>query len=149
MNPCPCGNLLSFNRECRCQDREIKKYKNRLSSPFLDRIDIYIQMSENEVDAKSSIDSKNMQKIVFEVFKRQKERGQKHFNGKLSIKEINKFCILDDESEKILQKAQERFSFSHRSIQKVKKIARTVADIDGSENIKKSHILEAISYRKI
>lgn len=148
-NPCPCGNLLSLNKECRCNEKEITQYQNRLSEPFLDRIDMFLQMNENEENAKTSIDSASLQKIVFSAFTRQINRGQTKLNGKLDEKEIEKFCILDEECKGILDSAINRFNLSHRSIQKIKKLSRTIADIEGNENISKTNLLEALSFRKI
>ena len=148
-NPCLCGNLLSTTKECRCTQKEIDSYKSRLSEPFLDRIDIFVQMQENEHNAKSSLDSAQMQDIVFSVFKAQKSRKQSAFNGKLSEREIEQFCILDEPSLTLLHQATQRFNLSHRSIQKLKKLARTIADIEGMPNITKKHLLEALSYRRI
>ena len=148
-NPCPCGNLLSLSKECRCTQKEIASYKARLSEPFLDRIDIFIQMQENEQDAKPSISSKQMQESVFSAFIAQIKRGQKHLNGKLNEKEIEEFCLLDEASQTLLLQASQRFNLSHRSIQKLKKLSRTIADLDNKESIQKSHLLEALSYRRI
>lgn len=148
MNPCPCGNLLSKTKECRCNEIDIKRYKNRLSDPFLDRIDLYVQMSEITADDKSSITSKQMQELVLKAFMMQKNRGQIEQNGKLSDADLVKFCILDKESKEILDKATSTFGLSFRSINKIIKVARTIADLEESTNICKNHILESISYRK-
>ncbi|RDU52017.1 Fis family transcriptional regulator [Helicobacter sp. MIT 00-7814] len=153
-NPCPCGNLLSPTKECRCQDKEIATYKNRLSEPFLDRIDLFVQMNEKEREegdkAVSGLDSQSMQKSVFEafIFARQ-TRGQKVFNAKLSEKEIEEFCTLSAEAQTLLSQASERFNLSMRSLNKIKKIARTIADLAQSPQIHKEHILEALSFRRI
>lgn len=148
MNPCPCGNLLSTTKECRCSDIEVQRYKNRLSDPFLDRIDLIVTMGEISKNDKGDIDSKTMHEIVLKAFLAQKRRGQIELNGKLSEEDIVKFCPLDEESQAIFDKASEQFSLSFRSRNKVLKVARTLADIDEVKNIKKSHILEALSYRK-
>ena len=151
-NPCPCGNLLSTIKECRCSDREITQYKNRLSEPFLDRIDLFVQMQENQSQIKNQeqkLDSKAMRDKVFKAFVMQHKRLQKDFNGKLSEKEIEKFCGIDTETESVLLKAKHHFGLSMRSINKIKKVARTIADLDECHEIKKQHILEAMSYRRI
>lgn len=152
LNPCPCGNLLSKNKECRCQDREIKLYRSKLSEPLLDRIDIFVQMGEEitqeEGDVKP-LDSAAMQKSVFKAFVMQKSRSQPTFNGKLDERGIEEFCILDDSLRTLLLQASDRFSLSYRAQNKIKKLARTIADIEGEESIRKAHILEALSYRKI
>ncbi len=86
MNPCPCGNLLSKKKECRCSDRDIKRYKNRLSEPFLDRIDIFVVMQEISMDDKETISSKEMKQEVNRVFEIQKKRGQERLTWKIERK---------------------------------------------------------------
>ena len=147
MNPCPCGNLLSVKKDCRCSDLEIKRYKNRLSSPLLDRIDLYVQMDEITPLDKSTITSAQMHKKVKEAFSLQKARGQSELNGKMSDKEVTKYCTLDDESKTVLDNAVHRFDLSQRAIQKTLKVARTIADLNASETISKTHLLESLSYR--
>ena len=148
MNPCPCGNLLNEKKECRCSELEIKKYKNRLSDPFLERIDLHVVMQHVKADNKASISSKEMHKKVIDVFKIAKQRGQKCFTAKLLDEDIDKYCILDSDAKNILDVAVDKFTLSFRSIKKIQKISRTIADLDGSDNIQKHHILEALSYRK-
>lgn len=148
-NPCPCGNLLSTVRECRCQDYEISKYRNKLSEPFWDRIDLFVQMSELKMQTKTNLDSKQMQEQVFLAFRKQKERGQDVLNGKLSEKEIAVYCILGDGCQELLDRAMEKFGLSYRATHRLKRVARTIADLDASEKIEKSHLIEAIGYRRI
>jgi magnesium chelatase family protein len=148
MNPCPCGNLLDENKECRCNELEISKYKNRLSEPFLDRIDLNVVMQNVKKDDKSSLTSKEMHKRVVQAHIAAKSRGQKSLNAKLSDSEIQKFCMLDREAAETLDIAIDRFSLSFRSIKKIQKVGRTIADLDASEIIQKKHILEALSFRR-
>jgi magnesium chelatase family protein len=148
MNPCPCGNLFSSKKECRCSDVEIQRYKNRLSEPLLDRIDIYVQMDEISTKDKATITSAQMHERVKQAFLVQKLRGQSEQNGKMSDSEIEKFCQLDSESQIVLTRAVERFDLSQRAINKALKVARTIADLDESEKILKSHLLESLSFRK-
>ncbi len=148
MNPCPCGNLLSEDIECRCSDLEIKRYKSRLSDPFLDRIDLYVQMQSVRADDRSSVSSKQLHEIVLRTHIVQKKRLQKVPNGGLSDADIDRICTLDSEAQEILSQAVSRFSLSFRSIKKIQKVARTIADIDESKHINKRHILEALSYRR-
>ncbi len=148
MNPCPCGNLLDEAKECRCSELEIQRYKNRLSDPFLDRVDINVTMQNVNVEDKPSYSSKEMHKMVVDAHIFSKERGQESFNAKLSDKDIEKFCLLDDEARSVLDMAINRFSLSFRSIKKVQKVGRTIADLDASLIIEKKHILEALSYRR-
>jgi magnesium chelatase family protein len=148
MNPCPCGNLLDESKECRCNELEIQRYKNRLSDPFLDRIDLNVVMSKVNSDDKPSISSRQMHQKVIDVHHIIKKRGQKNFTAKLSDKEIEQYCILDEEAKKALDIAVNRFALSFRSIKKVQKVARTIADIEGCKTINKGHVLEALSYRR-
>ena len=148
MNPCPCGNLLSKVRECRCTDAEIARYKNRLSDPFLDRIDIYVTMQEVDFSKKNTTTSEQMFTQVLNAFKAQKQRGQDRLNGKLQENEIAKYCKLSDDAIEILQRATINFGLSFRTIANIKKVARTIADLNQHKDIEKEDILEALSYRK-
>jgi magnesium chelatase family protein len=147
-NPCPCGNLLSKTKSCRCSEMEIKRYKNKLSDPFLDRIDVFVVMQEVSSDDKADITSKQMHSSVIEAFKRQKHRGQIRLNGKLKEDEIERYCILSNDAQSILDNAVAKFALSHRSIASIKKVARTIADINAHSEIEKRDILEALSYRR-
>jgi len=148
MNPCPCGNLLDKNKECRCTDLEIQRYKNRLSDPFLDRVDLNVVMQDVNVNDKASLSSLQMHKIVVQAYLFSKKRGQKEFNANLSDKEIEKYCVLSEESKIVLDTAIHRFALSFRAIKKVQKVARTIADLEGSQTIEKKHLLEALSFRR-
>jgi magnesium chelatase family protein len=148
MNPCPCGNLLHHSKECRCSELEIKRYKNRLSDPFLDRIDLTVTMQNSNIKDTKSVQSIDMHKTVSMASIFRVQRGQKKFNAKLSDQEVEKYCVLNEEAEAILAKAIENFSLSFRSYTKIKKVARTIADIEKSEHIDKTHILEALSFRR-
>ena len=148
MNPCPCGNLLDEVKECRCNELEIQRYKNKLSDPFLDRIDLNVVMTNVSLEDKVSLSSKQMHQKVIDVHHIIKKRGQDKFTAKLNDKEIEKFCVLDDEAKDILNTAISRFSLSFRSIKKIQKVSRTIADLDACNVIEKKHILEALSYRK-
>lgn len=147
-NPCPCGNLLSKTKSCRCTEVEIKRYQNKLSDPFLDRIDLFVVMQEVQGGDKGDITSAQMHEAVLKAFQMQKEREQQRLNGKLSEEEIERYCLLASEADQILQSAIYKFGLSHRSIASVKKVARTIADLNGHNTIEKSDILEALSYRR-
>ncbi|MDR1976247.1 MAG: YifB family Mg chelatase-like AAA ATPase [Campylobacteraceae bacterium] len=147
-NPCPCGNLFSSIKPCKCSELDIQRYKAKISAPILDRIDIYVQMDESGVGDISTLNSKDMYERVLEAFKRQKERGQQDMNGKMDDKSIEQFCVLSDEAQEILKNAAARFGLSHRSIGKLKRVARTAADLEGAELIDKVHMLKALSFRQ-
>ncbi|MGB5966545.1 MAG: ATP-binding protein, partial [Sulfurimonadaceae bacterium] len=143
-----CGNLLSTTQDCRCSEREIQRYKNRLSDPFLDRIDLYVQMQNINPDDKPSFSSEALHKQVLYAHKRQIARGQNCLNGQLEDSDIERYCLLESEAKSILEQAIIRYQLSFRSIKKIQKVARTIADLDNAKDISKSHLLEALSYRK-
>lgn len=146
-NPCPCGNLFSKNLSCICTEIEIKKYKNHISSPIMDRIDLYVAMDEVDKNDKASLSSKEMSEAVLKAFIFGKKRGQKEFNGKLKDEDLKHFCILEKDAKDTLDMAISRYKLSQRGINKSLKVARSIADLNASENIKKNHILEALSFR--
>ena len=148
MNPCPCGNLLNKGKECRCSELEIGRYKNRLSDPFLERIDLNVVMQSVSANDSVSYSSKELHKMVVESHIFAKNRGQNNFNAKLNDSEIDKFCVLSDEAKNTLDMAISRYELSFRSIKKMQKVGRTIADLDSSELIEKKHLLEALSYRR-
>ena len=148
MNPCPCGNLLNTALACRCSDREVSNYKNRLSDPFLDRIDLYVQMQPVSAHDKGSVSSEQLHRKVLQAHAVQKLRGQSELNGRLDDDEIAIYCTMDFDANTALSQATQRFSLSFRSIKKVQKIARTIADLEGSDIISRKHLVEALSYRR-
>ena len=148
LNPCPCGNLLSNQKECRCNEAQIARYKSKLSDPILDRIDLFVTMQPVSTQDKHDVSSEQLHKEVIKAFVRQKERGQINFNGWLSEEEIEHYCVLDDAASAILNKAIERFGLTHRSIASIKKVARTIADLNAKESIGKEEVLESLSFRR-
>ena len=148
MNPCPCGNLFNQTLPCRCSDLEVNRYKSRLSDPFLDRIDLYVQMHPIRSDDKPSVSSAHLHEMVRKAFLRQKERGQSRLNGSLDDAEISRYCRLDHETQPIIDQAVERYGLSFRAVSRTLKVARTIADLEGTEQIGKTHLLEALSFRR-
>lgn len=146
-NPCPCGNLFSPTLSCRCNEAEIKRYKNCISSAILDRIDLYVAMEAVSKDDKSSISSKQMSERILQGFIFQKKRGQKEFNAKLKDEDLPRICVLENEAKNTLELAISRYNLSQRAINKTLKVARTCADLEQKECINKSHLLQALSFR--
>ena len=146
-NPCPCGNLFSRNLNCKCSENEIKNYKAKISAPVLDRIDLKVAMDESSPDDKASLSSQQMSEMVLKAFIFQKRRGQDELNGKLNDAQVAKFCTLNAEASEILQKAATKYNLSQRGIKRTLRVARSIADLDESEQILKPHILEALSFR--
>ena len=157
MNPCPCGYYGSKDRVCTCNDFQIKKYLNKISGPLLDRIDIHIEVEsvkysklENEnfkIETSSSI-RKRVNSARQIQLKRYKDYNI-YSNSELTPKLISKYCKLNPQCKKILESAFEKLGLSARAYSKILKVARTIADLDGSPNIEVSHITEAIQYRNL
>ena len=148
MNPCPCGNLYHQLKSCRCTDLEIQRYKNRLSEPFLDRLDICVEMQATRSDDITGISSQEMHKHVFSALRVKEERNQEVPNGKLEDKDIQRYCVLSPDLNQLMSQASEKFGLSFRSINKVLKVSRSIADLEASPYIQKKHLLEALSYRR-
>ena len=156
MNPCPCGNYGSKDLECSCSPTQIHRYMKRLSGPLLDRIDLKIDVERVAyVDLKSDRleeSSEEVKKRVDKARKVQLERykGESIYsNAKMTTRHIRKYCQIDGESEALMESAFTKFNMSARGYNRILKVARTIADLDGSENIQFEHIAEAIAYRTI
>ncbi|MBR2322022.1 MAG: YifB family Mg chelatase-like AAA ATPase [Clostridia bacterium] len=154
MNPCPCGNLGSKNGECKCTLSQIHKYKSKISGPLLDRIDLqigvdgveYTDLVSDKVEESSEVVkrrvnmARNIQRARFE--------GEGiSCNAEMSEKHLKKYCVLSAECEEIIKSAFTSLNLSARARSRIIKVARTIADLELSENITPSHILEAVNYR--
>ena len=152
MNPCPCGYYGS-DKECSCSNQAINKYLGKISGPLLDRIDIQVEVSsvkyKNLNSNTQEETSEQIRKRVEETRKIQLERYKEcgiYSNSELTPKLIEKYCKLDEKSKIILEKAFNKLGLSARAYARILKVARTIADMDKSENIQSSHLLEAIQY---
>lgn len=155
MNPCPCGYYPDRNR-CSCTRHQVESYLGKISGPLLDRFDICTEMGEVPGEkirrGKSGKTSKEIRKDVLRVHEIQKDRfaGTKiRFNSRLSGKEAEKYCIMDQDAGRLLEKVYAKMGLSVRGYYKILKTARTIADLDGSEKIRENHISEAVCYRAI
>ncbi len=153
-NPCPCGYLGSNKHICTCSEKQISSYKAKMSGPILDRIDIHINVLQPEFaeveNNTETLGSNEMLEIIMKARNKQKTRYENEnikLNSELSSSLIKKYCKIDSESKLLLKSAFENLGMSMRAYDKILKIARTIADIDGSEDIGKNHIAEAIGYR--
>jgi len=157
MNPCPCGYYTDPKRECTCTPLAIQRYLSKISGPLLDRIDIHIEvppLEYKEIRAQAPTEpSEVIRKRVNRARKIQEERFKKkkkiHFNGHMGPKEIREFCRIDQEGETLLKQAIDSFGLSARAHDKILKVARTIADLAGSELIRPEHLAEAIQYRSL
>lgn len=156
MNPCPCGNFGNPVKKCICSDKQVSRYLGRISGPLLDRLDLHVDVPAVDYN---SLASKRTEESSAEVRKRvnaARAIQQKRFEGtdvvcnaRMTPKMIREYCELSQESSKMLKDAFERMGFSARSYDRTLKIARTIADLEGKDNIEPSHILSALQFRSL
>lgn len=156
MNPCPCGYYGSKDRDCKCSPSQIHKYLSKISGPILDRIDIHVEVDNvsyddlrSEITEEHSTDIKNRVNRAREI-QQQRFKGTKTYsNSKMSVSQTKKNCFLSSDCEGLLRVAFENLKLSARAHDRILKVARTIADLDGSEDIRPEHIAEAIGYRSL
>jgi magnesium chelatase family protein len=157
MNPCPCGYFTDPYHECRCTPAAIQRYHAKISGPLLDRIDLHIEVPSLKYDElKSATPGESSEEIRNRINKardrqldRFKNRRKIYCNAHMGPRDIRKYCPIDDASQSLLKTAIERFGLSARAYDKVLKVARTIADLENSQNIKVQYIAEAIQYRSL
>jgi magnesium chelatase family protein len=156
MNPCPCGYFTDPKLGCHCSPFQIQNYLSKISGPLLDRIDIHLEVPrldfEHLTDRRRGETSKDIRTRVDAARMRQKARYKDdglHFNAHLESKELERYCILDKESEELLKLAILELGISARAYDKILKVARTIADMDNKDVVEAHHISEAIGYRSL
>ena len=155
MNPCPCGFLGDKKKNCSCSDFQIDRYLSRLSGPLLDRIDLQIEVPRLTADEllNTTADAESSAQIRQRVIKARQIQAQRYAgekiltNSELSPKLIKKYCQIDNECAQIMKAAAVKYQLSGRRYDRVLKLARTIADFDGSLNIAQSHLMQALQYR--
>ncbi len=152
-NPCPCGYLTDPDHRCLCSPTQVMRYQKKISGPLLDRIDIHIEVPRlkfEKMDEKLNAEKSEVirdrvngaRKIQLDRFK-----GRIKTNAEMRSKDIKEYCDLNEKAKELLKVAVNQYSLSARSYHKILKLARTIADLDQSENITNDHILEALQYR--
>jgi magnesium chelatase family protein len=152
MNPCPCGYANDPHHECRCSEDRIERYLGKLSGPLLDRIDLVIEvpaLSQGELlqEVDDGLDWNEVRSSIDHCREVQTQRAGK-LNSELHLAELKKYCYLDEEQRVGLANIMDKLSMSARATHRVIKMARTIADYEGSEMISEQDLMEAISYRR-
>ncbi len=157
MNPCPCGYYNHPYRQCICGPGVVQRYLSKISGPLLDRIDIHVEIVpvpfEKLAESQPSETSKNVRERVIKArmiqLERFKDTPNVHCNAQMSSKQLRKYADLNDEAMTMLKNAMLKLNLSARAYDRILKVARTISDLDNSENIETHHISEAITYRNL
>ena len=155
MNPCPCGYLGHPTRECACTPLQVHKYRAKISGPILDRIDLQVQLSAVKyADWEALPRGESSAQIAGRVLKaieiqRRRFKGGAKANAFMGSADLRRHCALPEGASAVLETAMNKLGFSARSLDKILKISRTIADLEGSSGIKREHIIEAVQYRML
>ena len=154
MNPCRCGWYGHPSGRCRCTEAEVKKYLSRLSGPLLDRIDLFVEVAALDFEelsqrerAETSAQVKERVDAARAVQSARRGPAGALCNARMEREELDRFCALDDSCQKLMQGAFDRLGLTARSYDRILRVARTIADLDGSEAIQAPHLAEALQYR--
>lgn len=155
-NPCKCGKYLEAREECTCTQKQVQQYLGKLSGPLLDRLDIHIEVSSVKYNDLQNVSkgepSADIRKRVNKARKVQLERYKGlgiYSNSQLRPSMVDKYCCLDDKCKTLLKRAFDKLGLSARAYSRILKVARTIADMEGEENIQVNHLAEAIQYRSL
>lgn len=157
MNPCPCGFFNHPEKECMCAPQIVQRYLNKISGPLLDRIDLHVEVTpvdfEQLSNKRTSESSAEVRERVIRARRVQEERFREaeniHANAMMSSRYLREICRIDQSGQAILKKAMEGLGLSARAYDRILKVSRTIADLEGSERIKTEHLAEAIQYRSL
>jgi len=156
MNPCPCGFFGHPTRECSCNKNAVSKYLSRVSGPLLDRVDIHIEVPPVDYEEisgrKKSESSEEIRKRVNkarEIQNKRFENSSTNCNAKMTPAQTREFCVLSEDAEQLMKAAFDTMSLSARAYDKILRVARTIADLEGAENILAEHVAEAVQYRSL
>ena len=157
LNPCPCGYFADPVRECSCSRRQVERYRQKISGPLLDRMDLHVEVPLIDFRQLSSREPTESSRTVRERVQEGRARQQYRFrdapgvrvNSDMGPGQVRRHCELDRESSTLLEQAMEQLNFSARAYDRILKVARTVADLDDSDLVRATHLMEAIQYRSL
>ena len=156
MNPCKCGWYGDPSGKCTCSEHSVQAYRSRISGPLLDRIDIIVEVPAVNFEDLRRREEAEPSSAIKERVNKARERQINRFgkstgmcNARMGPDELRRYCKLDEESENLMRQAFDAFGLTARSYDRILKVARTIADLDGEENISATHIAEAIQYRTV
>lgn len=152
MNPCPCGYFGHYNGRCRCTSEQVQRYRNKISGPLLDRLDMHLEVPALPAEQLQGFEHEGEASVVVrqrvaQARDRMAQRGV--INSQMNNAQINENCRLSDTDQQLLMRAIERLGLSARAYHRILKVARTIADLGNSQQIKTNHLTEAISYRSV
>jgi magnesium chelatase family protein len=156
MNPCPCGYLGDSRHACKCTPNQIERYMGRVSGPLLDRIDLHIEVPAVPFQELSASADGTSSAVMREQVKQARAVQRTRFgpdshrlNAKMTTRQMRKHCVLEQEGRQLLQTAMDELGLSARAHDRILRVARTIADLEGVAEIKPGHVLEAIGYRSL
>src|SRR5207248_608996 len=156
MNPCPCGYLGDAKRACKCAPMQVERYHGRISGPLLDRIDMHIEVPAVPFQELSGSADGTSSALMREQVNRAREAQKQRFgpdshrvNGRMTSRQLRRHCVLDEEGRNLLKNAMEDLGLSARAHDRILRVSRTIADLEGSPHIRQSHLSEAINYRSL
>ncbi len=156
MTPCPCGYFGDRVRRCRCSPQQIRQYQAKISGPLLDRIDLHVEVPSIQYRALSGKQENESSAHVRERVVRARRRQKERFGGagiptnaSMTEKQIRSFCPIDEESHQLMEMAVDKLGLSARALDRILKVSRTIADLEGAAKIEAAHVAEAIQYRSL
>jgi len=156
MNPCPCGFFGHPTKQCTCSPQSVRKYLSKISGPMLDRIDLHVEVPPVDYTALNSNQAEETSAQIKKRVNRARKIQQERYKGTgitcnamLTPALLKKYCVLSNDASKYLELSFERLGMSARAYDRILKVARTIADLDGSQIIEKQHIFSAISFRSL
>ena len=157
MNPCPCGYYNHPDKDCSCAPGIVQRYLNKVSGPLLDRIDIHVEVVPVPFRELSNLTSSEKSEVIRERVIRARRIQEERFkeskgiycNAQMTSRQLRSICAIDQTGQTLLKNAMEKLNLSARAYDRILKVARTIADLDGSEGIRPEHLAEAIQYRSL